>query len=68
MATDKKPNYVVIHKNYNTRVEGKLAKLPLGTQIYIEPARAKTLLKRRFIASLQDAKTIDMSKPTVDTK
>lgn len=62
-----KPNYVVSHPSLYLRVNGKLQEMSLGDQIALGEKEAAGMLKKGFVKSLKDAKTVEVDTSAKDT-
>ena len=61
MAAPKKATHEVVHPKLQMAVGGVLQRVPVGTQLALSDAQAKSLLRQGKIVCLKEKKTIDLN-------
>ena len=63
MAAPKRPTHVVTHPSLYLRVNGKMQEMKVGAQLTLDAKQAAGMVKKGFIKSLKEAKTVDIGLP-----
>lgn len=68
MIDSKKSTYVVIHPKLNMRVNSKIQRLAVGTEVVLLDSQAESLVNRRRVISLKDKEKMDLTPKPTDGK
>ena len=63
MAAPKRPTHVVSHPSLYLRVNGRLQEMAVGAQLTLSDGQAEGMVKKKFIKSLKEAKSVDVDLP-----
>lgn len=68
MAAPKRETHVVTHPSLYLRVNGKLQEMEVGSKLTLSDKQAEGMVKKKFIKSLKEAKSVEVDLPSEDSE